>query len=462
MTQVGAPLQGEVLAARYRLDEVVWADPTSGHAFWQGTDSLLNRLVSIELRVPGGPAAAPMIAAAVTAGRIVHPGVIGVYDAVDEGAQAFVVREWVVGTTLLDALAEGPLHPTRAAVVARTAAEAVAAIHGLGTSHANLQPATVLVDDDGDVTLTELALDGTAGQRLDVRAIGALLYACLTGHWPDEVPPHGTGLPDALRVDGRLCSPRQVRAGIPGYLDALTMDLLDPSVAPPSAAELASELRRYDVADPELSALGVLTPDPPVRNARWKRAAVLVAGLVVILAAGLAFGTIGLPDFGNGNLPRAAKTPSRPSTAPLTAVTPLAARIVDDNGVSEGDRAPQKAIDGQPATSWRTDRYRDIDMRGLKKGIGLSLDLGSTRAVRTVTVQLATPGEVVELRTSAQDSSTSGGYTPVGTAQTATGTSVTFTLATPVQARYLLVWFTRLAPFKDGYAAVVSEISVQV
>ena len=148
--------------------------------------------------------------------------------------------------------------------------------------------------------------------------------------------------------------------------------------------------------------------------------------------------------------------------APLSPVTPVAVRIVDDNGVSEQDTAPQKVIDGQPATTWRTDRYRDVDMRGFKKGIGLALDLGSTRAVRSVTVQMATPGEVVELRAGTQDSSTSSGYTTVGIPQTAGGTSVTFTLTTPVQARYLLVWFTRLAPFKDGYAAVVSEIRVQI
>src|SRR2546423_734059 len=81
--------------------------------------------------------------------------------------------------------------------------------------------------------------DGTT-QESDVRAVAAILYCALTGHWPRE---GGTKsqLPDAVRVDGdRVAAPRQVRAGVPGYLDELTVDLLNPDVPLPTAAELAA------------------------------------------------------------------------------------------------------------------------------------------------------------------------------------------------------------------------------
>ena len=297
MTQVGAPVQGEVLASRYRLDEVLLADPSVGYALWRGTDGLLNRPVAIELRVPGGAVAEAMISAAVTAGRIVHPNVVGVYDAVDEGDRAFVVREWVEGVSLAGAVREGPLHPNRAALLARTAADALAAIHAAGYVHGNLQPRTVLLGQDDEITLTDLRLGPNSDPQHDVRCIGGLLYTALTGHWPHALSASDTGLPDAVHVDGRLLSPRQVRAGIPGYLDALTMDLLDPTVAAPPAAELAAELRRYDVADPELGALTTITPEPAERKSPWKRIAVGVGGLVVVAITAILVATNG---FGGG------------------------------------------------------------------------------------------------------------------------------------------------------------------
>jgi hypothetical protein len=51
---------------------------------------------------------------------------------------------------------------------------------------------------------------------LDAAGIGAVLYAALTARWPLEA---ATALPAAPYVDGHLCSPRQVRAGVPADLD---------------------------------------------------------------------------------------------------------------------------------------------------------------------------------------------------------------------------------------------------
>jgi hypothetical protein len=457
-------VQGEVLAGRYRLDEVLLTDPSAGHALWRGTDSLLNRTVAIELRVPGGRAAEAMISAAVTAGRIVHPCVVGVYDAVDEGDRAFVVREWVEGVPLRDAVREGPLEPNRAAAIARTAAEALAAIHASRHVHGNLQPGTVLLGPDDEITLTDLRLDPASSPQQDVRAIGGLLYTALTGHWPREISAYDTGLPDAVHVDGRLLSPRQVRAGIPGYLDALTMDLLDPSVPAPPASELAAELRRYDVADPDLSPLTAITPEPAERRSPWKRVAVAVAGVSVVGITALLIAANGLPkngdDFPSSGDPTKGN-PTSPSAAPPVAITPASASILDPKGDGAELEGASKAVDNSVATEWRTDTYKSRpDFGGLKDGMGVVVDLGESATVKRVQVRFDQPGATAELRASDNQGTTHQEYPVIAPSQQAGQTIVTFTLTQPGRYRYVLLWITALPPYKTGYGVGVQEIKV--
>jgi hypothetical protein len=445
------------------LDARVLDDGAVGHAVWRGTDNLLNRPVAIELRVPGGAAAEEMITAAVTAGRIVHPCVIGVYDAVDEGERAFVVREWVDGIALRDAVREGLLDPGRAASIARTAADALASIHAAGHTHGNLHPGTVLLGDE-EITLTDLRLDPNANQQADVRAIGGLLYAALTGHWPHELPPHQVGLPDAVRVDGRLLSPRQVRAGIPGYLDALTMDLLDPSVAAPPAIELATELRRYDVADPDLSPLTALAPEPAPQPSRFKRFLVPVAGVLCIGAAGWAVGTAILPDKGNGygddGNPGASKSPPPPAAA--APYKPQGVKILDPGGDGLELKNADRAIDGNLATEWRTDRYVGSPKFGNigKTGMGVVVDLGESKSVKHVTVQLSAPGATVELRAGDAPGQQPDVFGVVGPAKQNAPAVVKFDLQEAANAQYVVVWITYLPPYEGGYAVGVKEITV--
>jgi hypothetical protein len=467
VTQVGAPVQGEVLAGRYRLDARVLGDGANSHALWRGTDSLLNRPVAIELRVPGGEAAEEMISAAVTAGRIVHPCVIGVYDAVDEGDRAFVVREWVDGLSLRDAVREGPLDPGRAAGIARTAADALASIHLAGHTHGNLHPGTVLLGDD-EITLTELRLDPESSPQADVRAIGGLLYASLTGHWPHELPPHQVGLPDAVRVDGRLLSPRQVRAGIPGYLDALTMDLLDPSVAAPEASELAAELRRYDVADPELSPITALAAEPAPRPSQVKRGFVLVAGLLCIAAAGWAVGTGWLPQDSNTGYPRGDAGKSTTPTPPAVSATlsPVGAVILDPPGGNQDPRelsGAESAIDGKSETEWRTSNYKSAAFGNLKPGMGIVIDLGESKKVSSVVVDFSVPGATAEIRggdtAPARDPNA---YTTYSAPVTVQSANTKFSLTGSPQVRYVMVWITGRLPATGtgGFKVGVKEVTV--
>src|SRR4051794_28711682 len=252
----GAPTVGEVLAERYQLEAHVNND-RAGRQVWRGIDVILRRPVAVVLRYPGGESATEMLQAAVDASRVIHPNLVGVYDAIDEGERAYVVREWVEGQALREVVTgEGPLEPGRATTIAHAIADALAAVHATGMVHGNVHPGTTLIADDGRVVLADARADSADSVEADVRAVGALLYYALTARWPHaEI---GTSaLPDGNRDgNGNLSSPRQTRAGVPAYLDDLTMDLLDKRVTAPEADALAAELARLDSVEDEFEDVG--------------------------------------------------------------------------------------------------------------------------------------------------------------------------------------------------------------
>jgi hypothetical protein len=457
---VGTPVQGELLAGRYRLDECLAEYPRTQRSLWRGTDQVLARQVAVELRVPGGAGSEDFLTAAMTVARIVHPAVIGVYDAVDEGDRAYVVREWVQGTSFSSCIRETPMTPERAAAVVRSAAEGVAALHAVGVAHGNVNPSSVIVESDDKVTLTDLRSGDEPSTVMDIRAIGALLYAALTGRWPAEVPAPQPGLPDAVRSDGRVCSPRQIRAGIPAYLDALAMDLLDPALPPPTAADLVTELRRFDVEDPDAGVLDAIPVDDAPRGTRWARIALPVVGIVLFALLGWLITSSSLTS-GIGRYP-STEDPTEPQGGAALGTlqpVPLAdALILDPGGDGTELGGAELAIDGNRDTGWRTQDYTRANFGGIpgKTGMGIRVDLGREVHVREVAVHLSAPGAAFELRTGTETEDPAAFRTVVGRQDAAE--SVTFDIPADVTSRYWLLWITSLAP-KDGrFGIEVREI----
>jgi hypothetical protein len=491
----GAPTVGEILAERYQLEEHVNND-SAGRQVWRGIDVILRRPVAVVLRHPGGDSAAEMLQAAVDASRVIHPNLVGVYDAIDEGQRAYVVREWVDGEALRELVAQdGPLDPARATAIAHSIADALAAVHATGMVHGNVHPGTTLIGDDGRVVLADARADSADSVETDVRAVGGILYYALTGHWPHAEVGKST-LADATRdAAGALAAPRQIRAGVPAYLDDLTMDLLDKRVVAPEADALAAELARLDSADDEYEDVGPLrfaqgTATEPARSTR--KIMIGVGTLVVIAIIGLVFGiraitnsddkpsgtvgagaTTGAPQgSGTGSTGDQTQPAQAPQKIPLTAGM---VRLVDP---PKGDRSHQEQaknlVDNNPDTVWETQRFNRSDFGHLKPGMGVLINLGTPRTIADVRVETSAPGVTMDVRTGTKDygDSSPGDADTVkyykklsdSDSEKTDGTRKIFDgFNEDTKYQYILVFLTDLPPADDGgggYKVAVTSVEV--
>jgi len=473
---VGTSEPGEVLADRYQLDQHI-NDDAYGRQIWLGSDVLLRRPVAIIVRHPGGDSAGEMLAAAVSASRLTHPHLVDVYDAVDEGNRAYVVREWVDGTSLRDLVADGPLDPVRATAIVHAVADAVAAAHAIGMVHGNIHPGTVLIADDGRVVLSDARADEHASAEQDVRNLGALLYCALTGHWPHAEAGEDR-IPDAMRDQtGQLAAPRQMRAGIPAYISDLDTRVLDLSQQPPSADQFAYELSRLDTqANDEFFSDGPLGfgggsggRESGGRGRSGRKLLVGVAALLVIAVGGIL-----LADKIGGNSPSGQTQNAGVGTGTATAptgtasgqpvhqvqqvpLTPDSIRMIETGGDGADLGNTNKIVDGDENTYWKSNWYRSALFGNLKSGMGLLINLGSVKNVTSVQVDFLTPDEKVQALVGSSDPGPGIAnakkivqtYKPVGnlTPQDAGSTQV-FPIGESTQ--YVLIWVTKLPP-SDGY-----------
>ncbi len=145
--------------------------------------------------------------------------------------------------------------------------------------------------------------------------------------------------------------------------------------------------------------------------------------------------------------PRPSSTPQAVSARPLQPVSSVA---FGPGGTGTGDDLGDAAaaIDGEPGTAWHTDWYATAEFGGLQTGTGLLLDLGRQVTVTSATIALGQDaGASLQLR--AGNSPALADLRPVASVAGASGV-VRLPVATPVRARYLLVWLTKLPPDQAG------------
>ncbi len=201
--------------------------------------------------------------------------------------------------------------------------------------------------------------------------------------------------------------------------------------------------------------------DVPGRS--WMRlAAAVAASCLLLIAIVFAF------NLGRGRSPLGADPDPSPdssgTTAPSTAtpITDITATDLDPQGdpPEENRELAPLAVDGDPATAWRTMTYtQDLGPGGLKTGVGLQLDLGSSQQVTDVDLTLVGAPSDLSLYLSEE--------TPRGVAQLTPVASVTadeqqrVTLDVPGTGRYLVLWFTSFPEAEGGYRGEVAEVVVR-
>lgn len=283
MTVVEVPSGTQTwLGGRFRLDERISVSDhiggpcatsweARGLSLWKATDQLLSRPVTIYLLPPGNSVPPAVVEAVQAAAKVCDARLATIYDTDFASDRPYVVSEWTPGTHLEDLVLSGLPAPALAAAMIADAADALAIAQQAGRPHLRLTPHSLRWDNSSGLKITGLgldaalcgpaldgpALDGPALGLADTRALGRMLYALLTGYWPGEDP---TALPAAPRHKGQVCTPRQVRAGVPAILDAITYRALsgqapNAPARPLAPAGLAMALRgvqrpSYQLLDP--------------------------------------------------------------------------------------------------------------------------------------------------------------------------------------------------------------------
>lgn len=284
---------------------------------------------------------------ATAAGRLsAHPGIVTLFDAgITADQRPYLVMEFCPRGSLAAVQAGRPMPPTDVAAVGTVLADALAAAHAQGILHRDLKPGNVLLTEFGTPALADFGLaalpraDAEVSVTLealtpayappeafryaaptpaaDIYSLGATLYGLLLGRPPHSdsagrtpaipnllaahtrpVPdPPGAPCPQLMEVIRRAMAPDPAHRWPSAQAMGLALAALAPGAparpqwspptdAPPPSAPRSAPPQQPTTAAPEQTRA-------PVRSgSSW------VAAVVVLLAAGLGFGTWWL--FGRG------------------------------------------------------------------------------------------------------------------------------------------------------------------
>lgn len=504
---------GHRLAGRYRLEECITR--LDGFSSWRAVDEKLRRAVGVHVLPASHERAAQVLSAARATALLGDPRFVQVLDAVEEKDLVHVIHEWLPDAVPLHTLLHaGPLDPHEAQALAGQIAQAMAAAHRENLVHLRLNPATVLRTGPCQFRIRGLAVDAALRgieaddpQRADTEAIGALLYAALTQRWPYPEGVYGLSGVAGLSKGAResLLTPDQVRAGVHRGLSELAMRALvndgatavseKPALTTPEELSGAlAALPRIRPPEPTPSALpqfhqpttyqrGTLVAGgappatgrpgaptapgtvPPALGGRWGTALKVAVSALLIAALGLGSWQLADALLKGDAPPEAAPAPGpdgddveEPPAGPLeiSAVTEF-----DPEGSGQSPESAPLVIDEDPESYWQTKNYYGPAFGNLKSGLGLILDLGEPRTIRSLTVE-ALGDTSVEFRAAPGDATTApSDPNDFITLDSQTGGSVTLQGDEPVETRFVLVWLTELPQGDDGnYRGRITDISV--
>ena len=454
----------QLTAGRYELKDVLGSGGMS--TVYCAFDTLLERNVALKIlheRFIGDDEHVERFRREARAvAQLSHPNIVTVIDRGEEDGKQFIVFELVDGENVKELVERGgPLPVRRALELGLEVAHALAFAHAQGLVHRDVKPQNVLLDQDGRAKVTDfgiarsldavgqtetgtvlgtshyIAPEQARGERVDdltdVYSFGVVLWELLCG----EVPyPGDSFLSVAMKhVNEPVPSVLERRPDTPLRLATLVESCMAkaPADRPPSMDVVVAELEacrsELESKDGDESTMIIRKPvakpvraqRAPRRRARLPLFAILLGA--VLLAAVIA-GFVLLRDNGGEG-------------ATATAVELSGAGAYDpDGGDGEHDDEAGLATDGDPATFWRTSRYRS-QLSAFKSGVGLVLE--ATGTPDQIAVTSDTPGFTAEIQAG---NSPDGPFERVSPGKLV-GPSTTWDL-TGSDARYYVVWITQL------------------
>ncbi|MDR1823721.1 MAG: PASTA domain-containing protein [Bifidobacteriaceae bacterium] len=288
------PLIGVTIDGRYRITARI---ARGGMAtVYRANDLRLDRAVALKVLHPHLAEGQEFIdrfrREARAAAKLIHPGIVAVYDQGTWGESPYLVMELVDGPNLRTVLARAGLPPLGKALdLMAGVLDALGAAHLAGFVHRDIKPENILVSGKGQVKVAdfglaravsevtaassgvvlgtvaylspELVAQGVADPRTDVYAAGVVLFELLTG-----VQPFTGDAPIQVafqHVHGDFPKPSSRVDWLPPQIDDLVAALTakDPDDRPPNAAAAQQMVKaaRFALA-PELAAKApALPPD---------------------------------------------------------------------------------------------------------------------------------------------------------------------------------------------------------
>ena len=389
---------------------------------WLAEDRTIGRRVAIkELHLPDdvGPAEKTVFEERVlrearAAGRLNDPGVVTVYDVLQESGTTFIVMELIQATTLSQMVQDqGPLPQDTVARLAEQLLSALEVAHAAGVVHRDVKPSNIMVTSNGRVKLTDFGIaqstddphlttsgilvgspvymaperlrgqDADAGS--DLWALGAVLFFAVEGYAAFERSSTAATM-HAILNEVPFLSHCQ------GPLAAVITGLLNAHPeARPSAAQVRGLLAQASGTPPEgvtapVSASATAVHRPPATpDRRWSKPVLMAAAVaaVVLLVGGyfLRVATEPEPPSGRPGAMDEAKTygvgddgdikefgwQSGPAGNCLNSDLENGRKItqtahVDCAGEHLLEMFAQKAVYSKPDPNW--DKWKDIEYPG--------------------------------------------------------------------------------------------------
>jgi serine/threonine protein kinase len=485
-----------VLSGRYRLESKLGSGGMS--TVYLALDEVLDRPVAIKLLHREISEEADQLERfrreARAAARLSHPNLVGVIDAGEDDGRPYIVFEYIEGRTLKRRIQEeGRLPVDEAVAYAIEIGRGLTAAHARKLVHRDVKPQNVLIDPDGRAKVTdfgiarsleskgltatgrvlgttdyvspEQAMGEDVDERSDVYSLGVVLYEMLAGDVPFQAE---TQVGVAMRhvnepmPDVQAKRP-EVSAAVAAVVDRSTTK--DPRDRYSTVAEMVRDLeqtleveaaRRGGTSGEATSVLDSVPAERRRLSPRRRISGPGIALAIVIIAlaaAAVIFAT--RLDLGGG----ASSSGGGGGTSEVK-LSNAAASEFDPEGDGRETGTEQLAIDGNPTgTAWSSEHYDSPDFGGLKDGVGLTIDAGSSVPAKQLVIRALTPGydaEIYEVNAS-QPSDLSGWGQPVANVRDGGETERVTLPGKP--AKSFLIWITKAPQAKDDPGRYQMEIS---